>query len=574
LSRVGSPAAPGDSGLAGRWREVEFADDPIAAGQQSQPLPTPCGDPARWPHHGPAARPADVLSADVSTDNRGMPPHSLGAGAETQADLEASEKPNLDEPSIPIRSGAAMKLATSRRIWFWAAALLLAPVGSRGQTAAGHPTDSPLELTLERAVAIALEKNPELKSVEDESRAAKARIGQAQASWYPRLDFVQGFARGNNPVYVFGTLLAQRRFSASDFALNRLNTPTPLDNFQTRVDGAWTLFDSFRTVQRVRGAKRMATAAEFHTEQARQDLILRVVRAYTDVIVARDGLAAAREALRTAEENEARVRSFEKAGTVVMSDLLSAQVFRAQMKEDEILAANRLEIARLILARELGTAPEAMGEPSGRLTAPTDSTKSREDWEKIALAERPALRAAELERAAAANQRGAAKTEFGPKVSLFANVERDALTLGGSSGTNWIAGARLDLNLFAGGADKYRLAEAEAKVSQADHQLEWFRSGIQLEVRQAYLESQAAGQRSAAAREAVAQAQESLRIIQNRYQAGLTTITELLRAQAAQLEAQTASLSALHDWQLARAQLERAAGSLNANSEVLKSFLQ
>jgi outer membrane protein TolC len=429
-------------------------------------------------------------------------------------------------------------------------------------------------LTLERAVAIALERNPELKSVEDESKAMKARIGQVQASWYPRVDFAQGFTRGNNPVYVFGTLLTQRRFSAADFALNRLNTPTPLDNFQTRFDGTWTLFDSFRTLQRVQGAKRIATAAEFRTEQARQDLILRVVSAYADVIVAREGLAAAREALRTAEANEARVRSFEKAGTVVTSDLLSAQVFRAQMKEGEIRAENRLEIARLILARELGTTPEAMGEPSGTLAAPTDSSKSPEDWERSALVERPALRAAEMERDAAAKQRGIAKAEFGPKVSLFANVERDALTLGGPSGTNWAAGARLDLNLFAGGADKYRLAEAQAQVSQADHQLEWFRSGIRLEVRQAYLETQTASQRSVAAREAVAQAQESLRIIQNRYQAGLTTITELLRAQTAQLEARTAYVSALHDWQVARAQLERAAGSLKTNSDVLRTLLQ
>ena len=60
-----------------------------------------------------------------------------------------------------------------------------------------------------------------------------------------------------------------------------------------------------------------------------------------------------------------------------------------------------------------------------------------------------------------------------------------------------------------------------------------------------------------------------MRIIQNRYQAGLVTITELLRAQSAQLDARTGYLAALHDWQVARAQLERAAGRLTAQSDLL-----
>ena len=49
------------------------------------------------------------------------------------------------------------------------------------------------------------------------------------------------------------------------------------------------------------------------------------------------------------------------------------------------------------------------------------------------------------------------------------------------------------------------------------------------------------------------QAKESLRIIQNRYQAGLTTVTELLHAQTAELDATTGYLAALQDWQVAQA---------------------
>ena len=88
-------------------------------------------------------------------------------------------------------------------------------------------------LTLEQAVRMALQQNPAFQTSADEAEATRARLKQVQSAWYPRFDFHQDFTRGNNPVYVFGTKLTQRQFSAADFALNNLNTPTPLDNFQT-----------------------------------------------------------------------------------------------------------------------------------------------------------------------------------------------------------------------------------------------------------------------------------------------------------------------------------------------------
>ena len=426
-------------------------------------------------------------------------------------------------------------------------------------------------LTLGEAVHLALRQNPAFQTSEDEADAARARVGEARAAWFPRIDFSQGFTRGNNPIYVFGTLLTQRRFTAADFGLDSLNAPHPLDNFQTRFDGQMSLFDSGRTWYRVQGAKHLRTAAEFHTEQARQDLILEVVRAYYGVLVSRENAVAAGEASRVAESNEKRIENMQTSGLVVDSDVLSAKVFVAQMKDREIRAENRAEVARMVLARELGLAPDAQPEPSENLTEPAQLTKTPQEWEQFAMDHRPALRAAELQQEAATSEKKAARAEFGPKVGLYADFERDALTLGGPSGTNWTAGARLDFNLFAGGAERSRLAEAQANANKAKHDLEWVRSGVHLEVRQAYLDATAAAQRAAAAHDSADQARESLRIIQNRYDAGLTTITELLRAQSAQLDARSAYLSALYDWHVARAQLERSAGSLTPDSEILRA---
>jgi outer membrane protein TolC len=263
------------------------------------------------------------------------------------------------------------------------------------------------------------------------------------------------------------------------------------------------------------------------------------------------------------------MENMHQAGTVVESDLLSAKVFLAEMKDRQIRAQNDLAAAEMQLARLMGLPVEQRLDLAGTLGEPVTSSKTLQEWTQTALVERPALRAAQLQETAVDDERKAAKAEFGPTIALFGTTERDAMTVGGPSGTNWTAGARLDLNLFAGGATKARLAEAAANASKAKHDVEWFRSGVTLEVRKAFLDAEASAQRAATARDAADQAKESLRIVQNRYEAGLTTITELLRAQTAQLDARTLYLNALQDWQVAQAQLARAAGVLTPESDVI-----
>jgi len=84
------------------------------------------------------------------------------------------------------------------------------------------------------------------------------------------------------------------------------------------------------------------------------------------------------------------------------------------------------------------------------------------------------------------------------------------------------------------------------------------------------IREQALGEQAAdVAAAAVAEAEESLRITQNRYQAGMANVTDLLRTETALLESRTRQLAAVHDERVAAAQLELAAGSLSAYSEVL-----
>ncbi len=71
------------------------------------------------------------------------------------------------------------------------------------------------------------------------------------------------------------------------------------------------------------------------------------------------------------------------------------------------------------------------------------------------------------------------------------------------------------------------------------------------------------------AKAAVAYAEESLRITQNRYESGMSNVTDLLRNETAVLESQTRYLAAVHDQRIAATMLDLAAGRLSPDSEVL-----
>ena len=103
-------------------------------------------------------------------------------------------------------------------------------------------------------------------------KAAEAGVSQARSGLLPHLNFAEDISRGNDPVYVFGTKLRQQRFTASDFALNSLNRPTPVGNFATRFSGPWMLFNWFRDAgadqgRQVRGGQRGIAWAERRTRE-------------------------------------------------------------------------------------------------------------------------------------------------------------------------------------------------------------------------------------------------------------------------------------------------------------------
>src|SRR3954468_4902332 len=98
--------------------------------------------------------------------------------------------------------------------------------------AASASAQSP-PLSLAEAIARARASNPDAGSAAAAEREAAERVTQARAGYFPKVEAAESWQRGNGPAFVFSSRLAQRRFTAADFALDALNHPAATDNFRT-----------------------------------------------------------------------------------------------------------------------------------------------------------------------------------------------------------------------------------------------------------------------------------------------------------------------------------------------------
>jgi outer membrane protein len=404
------------------------------------------------------------------------------------------------------------------------------------------PVTAQTPLSLTDAIARAQAQNPDAGSSAALEREAAQRVHQAQAGYWPKIDLIESWQRGNQPVFVFGSRLAQRQFTAADFSIAALNHPDALDNFRTAVTVEQPLFDL--------GTRANVTAARLDRQVAAatrlmvgHELAVSVTTAYGRVLLAIGARRSAEAAVATALADRELARNRRDAGLATDADVLQVDVYVARAHEQRIQAAADERIARARLN-------QVMGEPLGEVfvLAPAEAVGVTDvtdvaALEAMALEYRPEVTlAARQEDFARANET-AARTAFLPQISLQGGWEfnGDAWS---SRASSWVVGAVARINLFRGFADKARLAEARDRVARRAIERTKVDTAARLDVHIAVARLEAARASVAVGRDAVTQARESQRITRDRYEAGLEDVTSLLRSAEAVVQAETQEVAA------------------------------
>jgi outer membrane protein TolC len=413
-------------------------------------------------------------------------------------------------------------------------------------------------LSLAQAVAAAVQANPEIAAAEAATHQAEQQIAQARAGWLPRIDFSQSWQRGNQPVFVFGSLLAQRQFGETDFVLRALNDPAPVTNSRSAFSIEQTLFDGGRTRAAVRRASLETATARASARQARNDLDLATTRAYGQVLrdsaerrAAESGVSASEEDTRTAEARR-------DAGTGTEADVLAMRVHHAALSARAIDAASAERIARADLNRLMNAPFDrewSVEEPTPTAGAAVDVTQLA----NVAMRLRPEIEQAAVRRDLSRVLRQSARAALLPGLIAHGGYEwNDGIRAGPAS--SWMAGASLRVSLFAGGSDVARVREASYGQTRAEAEYARAEASVRLEVLTAVELLGAARARQEVGRAAVMHARESHRMIRDRYEAGIAPAADVIRAATAVLDAESQRIGALVDLIVGEATLRRAVG--------------
>jgi outer membrane protein TolC len=419
------------------------------------------------------------------------------------------------------------------------------------------PLHAQERLTLNEAIQRTTGRNPAIAAARAGEDLAAADVKQARAGWFPRVDYVEGWQRSDQPVFVFGSLLAQSRFGPSNFAFDALNNPDAINNFRGALTVEQSLVD-FARQARIKAAGTARDSAVLGTAALTRDLALGATRAYGQVLVAATARRAAQSAVDAADEDRARAEHRRDAGLATDADVLAFQVHAASMKARLAQAIADETIARASLN-------ELMGAPLDTIFTLEDVAPSSPSAADISALEREALEKRELARQAALQEQSSraqldiARAAFFPRAGFQAGYEFDGRSWS-SRQRWWSAGVEVRWNLFNGLADRARLAAARAGTAQARAGRERTENAIRVEVRSAAARLTAATAREETGRAAVAQAREAQRIIRERYESGMAGVTDLLRAANALFDAELQQRAASVDVFISQKTLESVVG--------------
>jgi outer membrane protein len=420
----------------------------------------------------------------------------------------------------------------------------LSPIGP---SKAPPPDLAGQTVSLEEALAIALQAQPQIQARLYDYAAARFRVDQAFSPLLPQL------TAQLSGQYSSSTVLTTSPLTGASVPVQVSRSLE--DTLIAQVQLSQLLFDFGKSVASVDAARKLAEVSRYDIELQRQLVTLAVKEAYTNTLFAQRLIRVQRQALERAELNLKSVRGFYDVGTRPKSDVVRAEVDVANARVDNIRADNAERLARVALNTSMGVAATTKFDLVDNLVY-VKVSDSAEDLVSEALKRRPEYAQAKLRIESSESLLKRSFRDFFPDVvgtGSYGAVRTDF-------NESWTAGISLNWSIFDGGNRLARYREAKANLEASQQRLKATELDISREVEQARSTVVETDERILAAQAAVASAQENFRLVQGRFDAGVGTILDLTDAQLALTQAQNAEAQALADFRIALARLDRALG--------------
>jgi TolC family type I secretion outer membrane protein len=394
-------------------------------------------------------------------------------------------------------------------------------------------------LSLADVVDLALCANPATREAWANARYQGALVGVAQSARLPELT---------------AAVSSSRSRSAGVTARER----------QAGLALSWILYDFGARGATVDSARHLLAAANANRDGTLQAVRQAAVQAYFQIQAAEAALAAARQSEQAFAESHKASEERHQVGIATPADKLQAQTALSQARLQRIQAEGVLRSAQGALANTIGRAANEAFALAPAAEVDAGAAFDQDVSALIALAgeRRPDLISAEAQWHSAEADVGAARAAGLPTLRLVGGGARSKI-----DGAPWANGSSvglvLDIPLFTGFHDTYRIRAAEARREAQAAARDRLRLQVSLDVWTAYQSLVTANQSLRSTADLIASAERSGEVTLGRYRNGVGSILDLLTAQSALAAARQQRVAALYEWNVSRTALAFAIGNLD-----------
>jgi len=402
--------------------------------------------------------------------------------------------------------------------------------------------------TLEDAWSSAINNNHQIKSAKADTSASEQQLHSVQGQRLPDINVSSGYTQ----------------FSETPAAKTQIDGQTAQFNtnqagsVKAQAIASVPIFTSGRIGHNIDAAEASLQAVQANEITSVLNIKMQVAEAYIEVLRMDSALQVAQSHVDTLELHMKDVNSLFDQGIVARNDSLAANVELANARQLVVQANNRLDIAKArynrLLDRNLGNdvklAHQFPETPQGTLN----------DLSGNALKQRPELVMLSQQIESLDQQAKSVKAGLLPQVAVNGGYQYQENRYQAFEGM-WMANVGMDWKLFDGSSGHRSDAMTRQAIALKE-QRDDLAGMIGLQVRQAWLDIQETQKRIAVTRQAIAQADENLKVTTDRYQQGLSTNTDVLKAEDLRTTTHDNFNNATYDAALAALHLRRAVGVL------------
>lgn len=381
----------------------------------------------------------------------------------------------------------------------------------------------PQPIGLKAAIDSAFQNNDQIRRAVLDRRIAGEQFKQTNAIFLPNVELSHTALFTNDPLNAFGFKLQQQAVTMADFDPSKLNAPGFSKNFISQVEVMQPLLNVDAIYQR-KGAGQMKMMNQWSEQRTREYVTFLVTRAYMETYLAYQSLDVMQKALETARSMSARAQDIFDQGLITNADLLDAQIYVRKLETDVATAKSNIRNASDQLSLLMGENPgqEWLITSLPQIELP-DSEASIQGRSDI-MALNSALKAMQY-------KVSSEKMSLVPRINAFGTYSMHDTKPFRFNNDSYMFGVKLSWKIFSGTQDWHKIKAAKLEQMKVESQVDETQKQGQAEIAKSKRQLSDVEYEIQQGRTMVQQAQESFVIMQDRYQQGLVTTADVLRAQ-------------------------------------------